>query len=475
MRERFADECKILSQLRHPRIVQFLGIYYQPESCLPLLIMERLLTDLHRVLENTPNIPLNLKVSFLQDVAQGLSYLHNRTPKPIAHRDLTARNVLLNSAMVAKIADLGVSRIVNVKPGNISATMTRAPGNANYMPPEAVEQESKYTTSIDIFSYGNLALFILTQKFPEPKAATYVNQRNRKVVARTEIDRRGDEVQILHHNLGRRHPLVQLVQECLQNNYKQRPSVSNILSALSKVQVNRDMRTTLQLTKELLEKQQLVDDLESQLQRKKTEVENQQEQQRKQLGNLSEENKRLKQQIQTLEEQVRGLEEDVGIKEQLINDKICVVDGHKRALDDMQKQVTTLQQGKRGSSQENSLQEERQLMESQKKDIEYLAKSYNEDVQTLRELVKCKDRQLRSQQKKLAHTMKECHDKMLDMYKNLQKADSQLAKSESAKLKVSVEYQCSIIQVIVCMNNILHVKRFSFFLPLSIHSECNII
>ena len=39
---RFQEECAILSRLRHPNIVQFLGVYHQPGSILPALVMEYL-------------------------------------------------------------------------------------------------------------------------------------------------------------------------------------------------------------------------------------------------------------------------------------------------------------------------------------------------------------------------------------------------------------------------------------------------
>ena len=95
--ERFVEECTLISDLRHPDIVQFLGICSLPGSELPVLVMECLPLCLDGLLENTGDIPLAVKRSILCDVARGLTYLHNKTP-PIIHRDLTAKNVLLNSA-----------------------------------------------------------------------------------------------------------------------------------------------------------------------------------------------------------------------------------------------------------------------------------------------------------------------------------------------------------------------------------------
>ena len=159
---KYVEECQLLSNLRHPHIVQFVGLCFFPDSSLPLLIMELLLTSLDDLLENTPDIPLAIKRSILADVAKGLAYLHNRNP-PIIHRDLSAKNVLLNSAMVAKISDLGNSRIVTIDPLQLAKSLTRVPGTIVYMPPEAFEKTSPYGPKLDVFSFGHLALFTLTQ------------------------------------------------------------------------------------------------------------------------------------------------------------------------------------------------------------------------------------------------------------------------------------------------------------------------
>ena len=37
---RFEEECRLLSQVRHPNIVQFLGVYFQEEVQVPTLVME---------------------------------------------------------------------------------------------------------------------------------------------------------------------------------------------------------------------------------------------------------------------------------------------------------------------------------------------------------------------------------------------------------------------------------------------------
>ena len=98
----------------------------------------------------------------LEDVAWSLLYLHTHDCK-IIHRDLTAKNVLLTSSLVVKITDLVNARIVNLQPGQLAQTLSQLPGTLVYMPTEALTAASRYGPSLDVFSFGHLALFTLTQ------------------------------------------------------------------------------------------------------------------------------------------------------------------------------------------------------------------------------------------------------------------------------------------------------------------------
>ena len=159
---KYVQECQLMSDLHHPNITMFLGVCFLPNCQLPVLLMERLDGNLDDLLETVPNIPLALKRSILEDVSRGLLYLHKHDPQ-IIHRDLTAKNVLLTSYFVAKITDLGNSRIVNLQPGQLARTLSRLPGTLVYMPPEALSVSSRYGSSLDVFSFGHLALFTLIQ------------------------------------------------------------------------------------------------------------------------------------------------------------------------------------------------------------------------------------------------------------------------------------------------------------------------
>ena len=236
----FLEECKLMSKLRHPNITQFFGICVLPCSNLPILVTELLSGSLHDYLTDHENLPLTPKRSILCDVAKGLVYLHSLTP-PIIHRDLTAKNVLLEGlSLKAKIADLGNSLLHVVDPNiaSFGKTMTRIPGTLSYMPPEAQDGKTKYGSKLDIFSFGHLALFTITQVLPlELLGVTYIDDEGR-LIARSEVERRSIYIEILCDKLGETHSLVELIKQCLHNSAYKRPSA---IEALHWLEVSKSM------------------------------------------------------------------------------------------------------------------------------------------------------------------------------------------------------------------------------------------
>ena len=223
---RFEEECSLLSQIDHPNIVKFIGLYFEKNASVPILIMEFLPTNLSSFIDKEGILPKEVSYSILHDIANGFHYLHTQTP-PIIHRDLSSNNVLLTSTMTAKISDLGVAKILDLSPLQVSR-MTQTPGTPAYMPPEVMESKPKYDTSVDVFSYGILMIHVLSGQWPEPQVGQ-VRAVDDKLVPVSEAERR----QVFLDRIGDDHPLMDLIRSCISNIPRLRPRVGEITDQLS--------------------------------------------------------------------------------------------------------------------------------------------------------------------------------------------------------------------------------------------------
>ena len=242
MVDKFKRECQLLASLRHPNIVQFLGLAFLPDSSLPCLLMERLHCSLDEYLEKRQNIAFSIKRSILLDVSSGLLYLHHEHDPPVIHRDVTSKNVLLTTSLTAKLADLGNSRFIDTNP--LSSQMTSAPGTSVYMPPEAVQQKAHYSSKLDIFSFGHLSLYVLTEMFPyELLPSVEPDPQNPdNLIPRSEVQRREKYFTILRSKLSKKkhQPLRNLVECCLHNAPSRRPTALELHTNLQAFPLESD-------------------------------------------------------------------------------------------------------------------------------------------------------------------------------------------------------------------------------------------
>ena len=228
---RFEQECQFLSSIKHPNIVQYLGTIPHPESGRPVLLMELMDENLTKYLErSTGPLPYCTQVDICHDVALALAYLHFNT---IIHRDLSGNNVLLIGAgSRAKVTDFGMSKLVDMNPR--MTPLTQCPGTSAYMPPEALIIPPNYSSKLDCFSLGVLAIQIVTRKFPNPgDAYTYIKDpkypTGRLLMQFPEIDRRKKDIDLIEPN----HPLLPITLHCIKDLDEERPSADELCEQLS--------------------------------------------------------------------------------------------------------------------------------------------------------------------------------------------------------------------------------------------------
>ncbi|KAJ6252351.1 leucine rich repeat kinase 2 [Anaeramoeba flamelloides] len=154
--ETFKSEIQILNNFRHPNMVQIFGASTKvPNYAIICEFCEG--GDLTHLLQSTEKITDEKKFKLAEDIAKGLSFLHD---KNIIHRDLKSANVLITKD-VAKITDLGIS-IIQSKKGE---TLTEYAGTKIWMAPEILRGE-QYSFSADIYSMGIILWEIATRKLP---------------------------------------------------------------------------------------------------------------------------------------------------------------------------------------------------------------------------------------------------------------------------------------------------------------------
>ena len=232
---KFEQECRLLSAIKHPHIVQYLGTYHDPESRLPVLLMELMDESLTRFLErfNEP-LPYHTEVNLCHDIALALSYLHSNG---IIHRDLSSNNVLLIAGSRAKVTDFGMVKLYDVNRSTAHLTpLTLCPGTTVYMSPEALKDRPVYTDKLDSFSLGVLCVQIMTRQFPDPgdrfQAMVISDPRipsGRVQVEVPELERRKPHIDLIDPA----HTLLPVALDCLKDRDRERPSCHELCGHMS--------------------------------------------------------------------------------------------------------------------------------------------------------------------------------------------------------------------------------------------------
>ena len=227
----FEAECLTWSKLRHPGVVQFLGVHMDRRSRLPVLVMEKMDTSLRMYLENhsKEQFPLHPKAFVLRQVTQALAYLHSQNP-PLVHHDLSPNNVLLNTVtFVTKVSDFGMSRAINPSALGRKSSIK---GTQAFMAPEALHDPPRYNEKLDVFSFGNIVISTVTHEWPNPGPPN--QYRGDQLVALNELQRR--EHYVVKFTAQEKQLFLPIAHRCLENRPDKRPSSVMLVQELRRIE-----------------------------------------------------------------------------------------------------------------------------------------------------------------------------------------------------------------------------------------------
>ena len=219
--QRLRREMRILSQIRHPNLIQFIGAVFDEQAerlrAPPLIITELLDTNLRSAYERN-RLSGGQKLSVFKDVAKALKYLHERHD-PIIHRDVSAPNVLLEALpggnWKGKLTDLGSANFARV-------AQTLAEGAILYSAPETIPRAYNpdappppQTFKMDVYSFGVMLCEVTTSRFPDQNEY-------------------GDMLRQVRNTCP---PMYSLIEVCTKEKQEQRPKMTHVLAHLENIPI----------------------------------------------------------------------------------------------------------------------------------------------------------------------------------------------------------------------------------------------
>ena len=219
--EEFSAEIRMMSTLRHPNIVLFLGAVIQgPTMSIVCELMP--LGSLHSLLHGRSRggVELSsngrLRRQMAMDCARGMSYLHSRSP-PVVHHDLKPANLLVDTHWTLKVSDFGMSRLKH----NTYLSCKSPGGTPEWMAPEVLRNDPTDERS-DIYSFGVVLWELMTLQYPWEDLSTPVQI----VVQVAFLHRRPKIPEWLAADA------VSLLQGCWSRDPSVRPTFTEVLEAL---------------------------------------------------------------------------------------------------------------------------------------------------------------------------------------------------------------------------------------------------
>ncbi|KAJ7580874.1 kinase-like domain-containing protein [Mycena floridula] len=159
----FSREIIIWSQLSHPNVLPFYGIYYLNDrgtfrACIVSPWMEN--GNLLQFLNEIPDESVNRSCLIL-DIACGLQYLHQQS---VIHGDLKALNVLVTPSLRACIMDFGLSTVAASQ--MTSSASSNSAGTPAWQAPEILEYHGRNTQRSDMYAFACVCYEVFTRKRP---------------------------------------------------------------------------------------------------------------------------------------------------------------------------------------------------------------------------------------------------------------------------------------------------------------------
>ncbi|TKY66098.1 putative receptor protein kinase ZmPK1 [Spatholobus suberectus] len=239
----FLAEVSIIGRLNHMNLIEMWG--YCAEGKHRLLVYEYM--ENGSLAENLTSNTLDWskRYNIALGMARVLAYLHEECLEWILHCDIKPPNILLDANYQPKVADFGLSKLLNRNNLNNNSRLSMIRGTRGYMAPEWV-YNLPITSKVDVYSYGIVLLEMITGKSPTTDIRTFdgTEPHNGRLVTwvREEKRRTSWVKQILDPSIGpnfdvnKMEILATVALDCVEEDKDVRPTMKQVVEMLQSLE-----------------------------------------------------------------------------------------------------------------------------------------------------------------------------------------------------------------------------------------------
>lgn len=225
----FMSEIKIMAQIKHPRIVQSIGVAWNMKTdlCAVFEFMEG--GDLHSLLAlyRASGRPQGFDVEKLRiakQAAEGLAYLHSQVPT-VVHGGLSSHNILLTAELDAKITSFGKNR------SELQFSPPKDYDKILWIAPELLLGDNDSEKS-DIFALGAVLAELDTLEAPYAQAKKAYSGQSATMQTLINIAKGTIKVATSGHSSPEMNALIE---SCVDRDPTKRPAAIDVMHYLTKM------------------------------------------------------------------------------------------------------------------------------------------------------------------------------------------------------------------------------------------------
>ncbi|KAF7848170.1 hypothetical protein BT93_L2230 [Corymbia citriodora subsp. variegata] len=234
MKKSFLAEAGTIGTIHHVNLVKLLG--FCVEKSFRLLVYEYMCNGsldkwiFHK--DQEFDMCWQVRRKIIIDIAKGLAYLHEECHPKIIHLDIKPQNILLDEHFNAKLADFGLSKLIEKDQSHVMTTMRGTPG---YLAPEWLS--SVITEKVDVYSFGIVMLEVLCGRknvdrhmpSDEVHMLTLFKCKAEQEQLLDMVDKSNGDMQLHGQEVVK---MMKIAAWCLQDDFTKRPLMSQVVKCL---------------------------------------------------------------------------------------------------------------------------------------------------------------------------------------------------------------------------------------------------